>query len=93
MEDFATAMKLYTDLQQSEGPIDHEAEDITSNYSAARAQNAWTTGIGQDAIQTSNESFEVQFNLAYELIAMGKLDEAEETLNKAESKTWTACCY
>jgi hypothetical protein len=85
MEDFARSMRLYSDLQQSEGPIDHEAEDITSNYSAAHAQSAWTSGICHDEIQNRNENYEVQFNLAFELIAIGRLDEAEQALNQAES--------
>jgi hypothetical protein len=85
MEDFARSMRLYSALQQSEGLVDHEAEDITSNYSAAHAQSAWTSGIRHDEIQNRNENYEVQFNLAFELIAIGRLDEAEQALNHAQS--------
>jgi tetratricopeptide (TPR) repeat protein len=87
MEDFATSMKLYSDLTQSKSSIEQEDEDIASNYSAARAQNTWTTGIGHGDDQTARDSHEVCFNLAYELIALGKLDQAEEALNRAESMT------
>ena len=85
MEDFTTSMKLYTELAQSNGIIDHEAEDITANFSAARAQNTWTTGIGLGGDQKIQDSYELCFNLAYELIALGKLAQAEEALNRAES--------
>jgi len=85
MEDFATAMKLYSDLEQSKGMIDHESEDLASNYSAARAQDTWTTGIGHEKGQEIGESYEVCFNKAYELIALGQLNEAEEALIRAES--------
>jgi hypothetical protein len=87
MEDFATSMRLYADLVQSTGIIDHEAEDIASNRSAARAQNTWITGIGDDDRQNPGDSYEVCFNLAFELTALGKLAEAEELLNRAESMT------
>lgn len=88
MEDFATSMKLYADLTLSKGAIEHEDEDIASNYSAARAQNTWTTGIGHGEDQTVRDSYEVCFNHAYELIALGQLDQAEEALNRAESMTY-----
>jgi hypothetical protein len=78
-------MRLYSALQQSEGPIDREAEDITSNYSAVHAQSSWTTGLRHDEIKNRNDNYEVQFNLAFELIALGKLDEAEQALTYAES--------
>jgi hypothetical protein len=85
MEDFTTSMKLYTELAQSNGVIDHETEDIAANSSAARAQHTWTTGIGIGDDQNAQDSYEVCFNLAYELIALGKLAQAEEALNRAES--------
>jgi hypothetical protein len=85
MEDFSRSMRLYSALQQSEGPIDREAEDIISNYSAAHAQSTWTTGLRHDEIKNRNDNYEVQFNLAFELIALGKLDEAEQALTHAES--------
>lgn len=85
MEDFATSVKLYAELEQSNGVIDQEAEDIATNFSAARAQNTWTTGIGIGDEQNAQDSYEVCFNLAYELIASGKLVHAEEALNRAES--------
>lgn len=92
MEDFATSMKLYSELTQSKGSIEQEDEDIASNYSAARAQNTWTTGIGHGDDQNARDSHEVCFNLAYELIALGKLDQAEEILNRAESMTFLMIC-
>lgn len=85
MEDFETAMKLYLDLQQSRGRIDHEAEDIATNYSAAQAQSTWTTGVEDDDSRVSREGWEAQFNNVYGLIALGKLDEAESILHNAES--------
>lgn len=85
MEDFETAMKLYTNLQKSLGQIDHESEDIASNYSAARAQSTWTSGAESSESKMSQEGWEVQFNNAYGLIALGKLDEAETALQNAES--------
>ena len=93
MEDFATAMKLYDKLQQSSGAIEHETEDIACNYSAARAQNAWITGRSQNPEWNPHESYEVFFNLAYELIATGKLAEAEDALNKAESMALQVSSY
>ena len=85
MEDFATSMKIYSDLERSTGIVDHELEDIASNLSAARAQDVWTTGIGHGEIPNDSESYEVCFNIAYELTASGKLAEAEEMLKRAES--------
>jgi hypothetical protein len=85
MEDFALAMQIYAKLEKSRGAIDREAEDIASNYSAARAQRTWTIGIGDVRKHGSGESYEVCFNLAYELAALGKLAEAEEALNHAQS--------
>ena len=85
MEDFETAMKLYLDLQRSTGQIDHEAEDIASNYSAARAQNTWTSEIENGDSRVSQDGWEVQFNNVYGLIALRKLDEAESALEYAES--------
>jgi hypothetical protein len=85
MEDFAIAMKIYANLRQSSGSLDHEAEDIASNHAATRAQYSWNTGIGHEEKQLPNESYEFCFNLAYELIALGKFAEAEEVLNRAES--------
>jgi hypothetical protein len=85
MEDFTTSMKLYTELAQSNGLIVHETEDIAANSSAARAQNIWATGIGLGGDQNTPDSYEVCFNLAYELIALGKLAQAEEALNRSES--------
>jgi hypothetical protein len=85
MEDFEMAMNLYIGLQRSQGQIDHEAEDITSNYSAAQAQAIWTSGAEIGESKVSQEGWEVQFNNAYGLIALGKLDEAETALQTAES--------
>jgi hypothetical protein len=85
MEDFATAVNIYADLRQSSGSLHHEEEDVTSNCSAARAQYSWNTGIGHDEQLSPIESYEVCFNLAYELIALGRFAEAEEALNHAES--------
>jgi hypothetical protein len=87
MEDFSTSAKLYAALGLSKGVIDHEAEDIVSNYSAARAQDTWTTGLGHGEDNAARDSYEVCFNAAYELIALGKLDQAEEALHLAESMT------
>ena len=87
MEDFATSAKLYAELARSKGIIDHEAEDIASNYSAARAQDTWTTGIGHGEDKAARDSYEVCFNVAYEFIALGNLDQAEEALHLAESMT------
>jgi len=85
MEEFATAMQLYADLEKSRGAVDHESEDLASNYSAARAQGAWTSGIRHGQDQSPSDVYEVCFNLAYELIALGRLEEAEGALNHAES--------
>jgi TolA-binding protein len=85
MEDFETAMKLYLDLQRSTGQIDHEAEDLASNYFAARAQNTWTSEAENGDSRVSQDGWEGQFNNAYGLIALGKLDEAESALQNAES--------
>ena len=85
MEDFTTSMKLYTKLAHSKGIINHEADDIAANLSAARAQNAWTTGTGGREDKGPQDSYEVIFNFAYELIGLGKLAQAEEALNHAES--------
>jgi hypothetical protein len=78
-------MKLYIGLQRSRGQIDHEAEDIASNYSAALAQSIWTSGTESEDLRMSQEGWEVQFNNAYGLISLGKLDEAEAALQNAES--------
>jgi hypothetical protein len=85
MEDFAAAMQLYADLEKSRGIVDHESEDVVSNYFAARAQSTWTSGIRHDEDEHTSDVYEVCFNLAYELIALGKLKEAEEALSRAES--------
>ena len=85
MEDFERAMRLYIDLQKSKGQIDHESEDIASNYSAAQAQSTWLSGVESAESKMSQEGWEVQFNNAYGLIALGKLDEAEAALHSAES--------
>src|ERR1700724_899961 len=85
MEDFETSMKLYLDLQKSTGQIDHEAEDLASSYSAARAQNTWTSEAENGDSRVSQDGWEGQFNNAYGLIALGKLDEAESALQIAES--------
>jgi hypothetical protein len=85
MEDFATAARLYADLARSKGPVDHETEDIAANHAASLAQNTWTTGQGDGKVQDPRGNYEVQFNIAYELIALGKLAEAEQALNRAES--------
>jgi hypothetical protein len=85
MEDFETAMKLYLDLQRSRGQIDHEEEDIATNYSAAQAQSTWTAGAQNGDSKVSRDGWEVQFNNVYGLIALGKLDEAESVLHNAES--------
>jgi hypothetical protein len=85
MEDFAMAMELYAELQRSKGHVDHEEEDMAANYFASKAQNTWSTGLGDGKMQDSRGSYEVQFNIAYELIALGKLAEAEEALYLAES--------
>jgi hypothetical protein len=69
----------------------NEAEDIASNLSAARAQNAAVTGLNDDKTQDSLDGYEVQFNLACGYIATGKLLEAETALNKAESKDMSDC--
>ena len=86
MEEFAVAMQLYAELGKSRGTVEHESEDIASNYSAARAQSTWTSGVGHTTDQRPRDAYEVCFNIAYELIALGKLEEAEEALNRAESK-------
>jgi len=85
MEDFAAAMQLYADLEKSRGTVDHESEDLVSNYTAARAQSTWTSGIRHGEDERASDVYEVCFNLAYELIALGKLEEAEEELSRAES--------
>jgi hypothetical protein len=86
MEDFATAVHLYEELAKSGGSIDHEAEDIMSNYYAARAQHAWLTGMGTGKeIRNTLDSYEVCFNGAYELAGLSQLAEAEELLNRAQS--------
>ena len=85
MEDFVTAMQLYADLEKSRGTVDRESEDLASNYSAACAQSTWTSGIRHGEEQRPRDVYEVCFNLAYELIALGRLEEAEEALNRAES--------
>jgi hypothetical protein len=89
MEDFATAVQLYEELANSKGSVDHEVEDILTNYLAARAQNAWVTGVkdGKESLQDSRDSYEVCFNRAYELAALGKFAEAEELLNRAQGIT------
>ena len=79
------AMKLYAELQQSNEKIDHEIDDIVANYSATRAQHTWNTGIEESQTSNSCESYEVYFNVAYERIALGKFEEAEEALNQAQS--------
>ena len=87
MEDFATSVRIYEELAKGGGEsVDHEAEDITSYLSAARAQSTWTAGIGRGQYSThGNDGYEVCFNHAYELIALGKFSEAEEALARAES--------
>ena len=85
MEDFFTALKLYAELQQSKGSIDHEAEDIAANCSAARAQYTWMNGVHQMEDFKPSESYEVYFNLAYEKIALRRLEEAESALKQAQS--------
>lgn len=85
MEDFAAAVRLYENLRKGRGQIDNEAEDIASNLSAAKAQGAALTGIGDDKFRESVDSYEVKFNQACEYVALGRLDEAEAALNKAES--------
>jgi hypothetical protein len=85
MEDFAYALRLYADLQTGNALIDHEAEDVAANYSAARAQDTWNSGIGHGEDLHPHESYEVYFNLAYELVALGKFAEAEDSLQRAES--------
>jgi hypothetical protein len=88
MEDFATAVRLYEELAKSKGSVDHEAEDILTNYLAARAQSAWVTGVGygkeSPRLGDSHDSYEVCFNRAYELTALGRFEEAEELLNRAQ---------
>jgi len=86
MEEFEMAMRLYGELTKTKGSVDHETEDITSNYLAARAQNTWVTGIAhQSGGDELYESYEVYFNLAYELTALEKLTEAEDMLNRSQS--------
>jgi hypothetical protein len=86
MEDFTTAIRIYEELAKSAASIDHEAEDIASNISAARAQSTWTAGIGSGELKShANDGYEVCFNRAYELIALGKFSEAEEALIRSES--------
>lgn len=85
MEDFLNSMKLYAELLQSNEKIDHEIDDIVANYSAARAQHTWNTGIEGSQTSNSREGYEVYFNLAYEKIALGKFEEAEGALNQAQS--------
>jgi hypothetical protein len=85
MEDFAAAVRLYEDLKKGRGQLDSEATDLASNLSAAKAQNAALTGVGHEKSQDTNDSYEVQFNLACEYIALGNLSEAETALQKAES--------
>jgi hypothetical protein len=85
MEEFSVALQLYAELEKSRGAVDHESEDLASNYSAARAQSTWTSGIGHNEEQRPRNAYEVSFNYAYELIALGKLEEAEQELTQAES--------
>jgi hypothetical protein len=86
MEDFTTSIRIYEELAKTEGFVDHEAEDIASNLSAARAQSTWTAGISSGERKThANDGYEVCFNHAYEAIALGKFSEAEEALIRAES--------
>jgi hypothetical protein len=92
MEDFMTATRIYEELAKAGGYVDHEAEDIASNLSAARAQSTWAAGIGSGEHKAHhiNEGYEVLFNYGYELIAMGKFSEAEEALIHAESSPSTS---
>jgi len=86
MEDFTTSVRIYQELAKGGESVDHEAEDLTSNLFAARAQSTWTAGIGHGQHSThANDGYEVCFNHAYELIALGKFSEAEEALARAES--------
>jgi len=88
MEDFSTSVRIYEELAKGGEHVDHETEDITSNLSAARAQSTWTTGIERGKRRThGSEGYEVCFNHAYELIALGKFLEAEEALARAESSS------
>jgi len=84
MEDFSVALQLYAELEKSGGPVDHESEDLASNYSAAGAQSTWTSGIGHNEEQRDRNAYEVCFNYAYELIALGNLKKAEEALTLAD---------
>lgn len=85
MEDFASAVGIYEDLKKRRGQIDNEAQDIASNLSASKAQIAVLTGIGSEDASDASDGYEIQFNLACQFIAIGKLSEAEKALNKAES--------
>ena len=84
MERFADSMKLYEELQKGKPLLDRETEDIASNYSAAKAQETWTTGVGHIE-NLDQESYDVCFNVAYELMALGNFAKAEELLNRAAS--------
>ena len=85
MEEFSLALQLYAELEKSGGTVDRESEDLAANYSAACAQSTWTSGIGHNLENRSRDAYEVCFNYSYELIALGKLGEAEEALTQAES--------
>src|SRR5437868_14890605 len=85
MEDFETAMKLYLNLQRSTGQIDHEEEDIATNYSAAQAKSTCTAGAQNGDSKVSRDGWEVQFNNVDVVIALGKLDESESVLHNPES--------
>jgi len=84
MEKFDKAIKLYAELKKERGLIDHEQEDIESNWSAACAQNALTTGTATTE-KPALEAYEIYFNFSYEMIALGKLSEAIEALQHSQS--------
>ena len=91
MEKFDRAIKIYAELKKEKGLIDHEAEDIEANWSAACAQNALSTGKARIEKPTL-EAYEIYFNFSYELIALGKLAEAENALQHAQSMSFLYLC-
>jgi hypothetical protein len=84
MEDFVTAAQLYSALVQKSTLADKD--DVAANLAASKAQVANLTGIPPAVASPDIRSHEMQFNVACELLSLGRFVEAEAALKRAESR-------